>query len=103
MKPPENFSAIIDCKRYSTNTATLICGDDYWDGHNFERRGRNSWLYRTAKGAYFMVQLSQWQGESDSLGPVSTDEAISFFENCREDCRRMTYEEAFPGVHIEDA
>jgi hypothetical protein len=103
MKPPEDFTSIIDRKRYSTKTATLLSGNDYWDGHNWERQGRNSFLYRTQKGAYFMVSLSQWQGEDDTLTVLSEGEAIDFFESCREDCRRVTYEEAFPGVKVEEA
>ena len=39
MKPIE-MTAIIDGKRYGTLGATLIAGNDYWDGHNFERSGR---------------------------------------------------------------
>lgn len=104
MQPPENMTRIIDRKRYSTETATLISGDDYWDGHNWERRGRNSFLYRTPNGAYFAVHLTQWQGENDSLQPLTEGEAIDMYESHAEDgdCR-LRYEEAFPDVEVEEA
>lgn len=102
MKPPENFTRIVNRKRYSTKTATLIAGDDYWDGHNFERHGRNTFLYRTPKGEYFTVTLTQWQGEQDSLTPISQDEAIALFEG-RLTEHEVNYKEAFPGVIVEDA
>ncbi len=103
MKPPVNFETIIDRKRYSTASATLLAGDDYWDGHNFERSGRNCFLYRTPKGNYFFVNLSQWQGEADTIEPCTRDEAIEFFENCRPDDQRESFADAFPGVEVLDA
>ena len=78
MKPPTKFSKIIERKRYDVETATLIAGDDYWDGHNFERHGRNTFLYRTPNGAYFEVTLTQWQGERDTLIAISQDESIEY-------------------------
>ena len=80
MKAPTKFVRIIDRKRYDVATATLLADDAYWDGHNFERHGRNCFLYRTPKGNYFTVNLSQWQGEQDTLTPVSQDDAIDLFE-----------------------
>lgn len=102
MNPPEEFTRIIDRKRYRVKTATLIAHDAYWDGHNFERSGRNSFLYRTPGGAYFEVNLTQWQGERDTLIPVTQDEAIELFEgNLTE--HEVNYSEAFPGVEVKDA
>ena len=101
MRPPEKFEKIINRKKYSTETAELLAGNDHWDGNNFERSGRNCFLYRTPKGAYFEVNLSQWQGEGDSLIPLSEGEAIELFEGMRE--QRVTFEEAFPGVKVEEA
>ena len=84
MKPPANFVRIVDRKRYDVQTATLIAHDAYWDGHNFERHGRNTFLYRTPKGAFFVVTLTRWQGERDTLEPVSEDEAIHlYFERAK--------------------
>lgn len=102
MKPPEKFTRIIERKRYSVATATLIAGNDYWDGHNFERSGRNMFLYRTPNGAYFTVTLSQWQGEQKSLDPVTLEEAISLYEGSLSE-HEVSYAEAFPDVKVDDA
>ncbi len=102
MNPPENFTKIIGQKKYSTKTATLIAGNDFWDGHNFERHGRQTFLYRTPNGAYFTVTLTQWQGERDHLEPIPQDEAIQLFETTLTE-HRVNYAEAFPGVEIAEA
>lgn len=102
MKPPEKFTRIVGRKRYSVATATLIAGDDYWDGHNWERHGRNTFLYRTPNGAYFTVTLSQWQGEQNSLDPVTLEEAIDLYEG-RLTEHAVSYADAFPGVEVKDA
>lgn len=102
MKPPENFEKIVNRRRYSTATATLIAGDDYWDGHNFERSGRNCFLYRTPKGAYFTVTLTRWEGEQNRLEPVSEGEAIELYEGALSE-HEVAYEVAFPDVEIVEA
>jgi len=99
---PVHMLRIVNRKRYDTKTATLLASDCYWDGHNFERRGRNTWLYRTPKGSHFTLTRTQWQGEQDSLEPVSLEEAISLYEGSLSE-HEVSYEEAFPGVEIEDA
>lgn len=102
MKPPTNFTKIIDRKRYSVATAALLASNAYWDGHNFERSGRNEFLYRTPNGNYFTINLSQWQGEQDTLTPISQDEAIDLFEKSLTE-HDVSYDEAFPGVEVQDA
>ena len=102
MKPPENFSRIIDRRRYDVATATLIASDCFWDGHNFERHGRNTFLYCTPNGAYFTVTLSQWQGEQDTLTPVSQDAAIDLYEHTLSE-HEADYADAFSDVNVEDA
>ena len=102
MKPPEKFVKIIDRKRYDVQAATLLASNAYWDGHNFERSGRNTFLYRTPKGRYFTVTLTQWQGEQDSLTPVDLDEAIALYEGPLSEHEEY-YKDAFPGVEVEDA
>ena len=102
MKAPVDFVRIVNRIRYSVKTAVLLAGDDRWDGHNFERHGRNSFLYRTPKGRYFVVTLSQWQGEEDTLEPVTLDNAVELFEGALSE-HRVTYAEAFPNVTVEDA
>jgi len=101
MKPPEDFTQIVNKKRYSTKTAILLAGDDYWDGHNYERRGTNTFLYRTKNGAYFWVGLTQWQGDQDELVPVDVDQAYQIYERMQE--KRVPVHEAFPDFVIEDA
>jgi hypothetical protein len=109
MRPPEKFARIVDRKRYDVSTATLIAGDDYWDGHNFERSGRNTFLYRTPLGNYFVVYLTCWQGERDTLEPVNQGDAILAYEgNEMSEIGSLSehyveYAEAFPGVTVEEA
>ena len=100
-KLPRNFTEIIDQKRYSTLTAELLAGNDHWDGSKFKRHGRNFFLYRTLKGAYFAVNFTQWKGERDSVDPLSQDQAIDLFERMPE--KRVSFEHAFPGVTVQDA
>ena len=99
---PEHMTRIVNRKRYDTATATLLAGNDFWDGNNFERSGRNTFLYKTPKGAYFEVNLTQWQGEQDTLLPITKEEAIDLFENHLSE-QRVSYKEAFPDVNIQDA
>lgn len=102
MHPSDNFTRIVGKKRYSTKTATLIASDAYWDGSNWERHGRNTFLYRTPKGAFFTVALTQWQGEQDTLSPITQDEAIELYEGALTE-HELSYAEAFPSVMVEDA
>lgn len=102
MDAPKVFSRIIERKKYDVKTATLIADDVYWDGNNFERSGRNCFLYRTPNGAYFTVNLTQWQGERDTLTPVTQEEAIDLFEGSLTE-HAVKYAEAFPGVTVKDA
>jgi hypothetical protein len=102
MQPPKDFTQIINRTRYSVKTATLIASDAYWDGHNFERSGRNEFLYRTPNGAYFTVNLTCWQGECDTLIPISQNEAIQLFETSLTE-HEVEYQDAFPGVEVKDA
>jgi hypothetical protein len=101
MKPPKDMTEVINRKHYSTATSTLLAGNDYWDGSNFERSGRNEYLYRTPNGAYFTVNITQWQGERDTLTPLSEAEAVTLFEILRE--KRVSFVAAFPGVKVQDA
>ena len=102
MHPKNDMERIVDRKKYSVKTSTLIASDEYWDGSNFERHGRNMFLYRTPNGAYFTVTLTQWQGERDELTPVTQDDAIELYEG-RLTEHGVSYEEAFPDVKVDDA
>jgi hypothetical protein len=55
----------------------------------------------TTKGNYFATYLTCWQGELDRLEPLSLDAAIEMFEQLPE--KRVDFEDAFPGVEVEDA
>lgn len=99
-----NLNQIIGGKRYSTSASVLLCGDNWWDGSNQERSGRNRYLYRSPRGIYFIETLTQWQGEYDHLAPVTVDEARAFFEDC--DAHGMAvveWAQAFPERVLEDA
>ena len=98
---PRDMTEVIGRKRYDTKTATLIAGDDHWDGHNFERRGRQTFVYKTPKGGYFATHLTCWEGEQDRIEPLTLDEAVELFEGMSE--QRVSFEEAFPGVKVEEA
>jgi hypothetical protein len=101
MHPSEDFTEVIGGKRYSVKNSKLLSGNDYWDGHNYERRGRNTFLYRTPKGNYFSVTLTQWEGEQTTLEPMDPNSALTLYEQLSE--KRVSVEEAFPNITIEEA
>lgn len=84
---------IVDGKLYDTKKAQLVAHDRYWDGRNFERNGRNTYLYRTAKGNFFLHHTTCWQGERDYIEPVSKEYAKAMYEELPE--HELEYEEAF--------
>jgi len=98
---PRSMTAVVDRKRYSTKTSTVIASNAYWDGNNWERSGRNTYLYRTKNNNYFACYLTCWQGERDSIQPLTEDEAIDLWESLPE--KETDFEEAFPGVTVEEA
>jgi hypothetical protein len=102
MNAPKKFEKIVKSKRYSVESATLLAHDAYWDGNNFERSGRNMFLYMTPNGAYFTVALTQWQGEQDMLTPISREEAVELYEGPLSE-HEVEYAEAFPWATIQDA
>lgn len=96
-----DWNEVIGGKRYKTADSEEIANDAYWDGHNYERRGRNRFLFKTKNGNYFTVTRTQWQGERDTLTPLSQDEAITLWEQLPE--HEVSFGEAFPSVQVEDA
>ncbi|MCK4817928.1 hypothetical protein KA005_19305 [bacterium] len=92
---------VINKKAYDTEMATRIATNDFSDGTNKFNCGRTKDLYRTKKGNYFVVHLTCWQGEHDSLTPLSQGEAIEVYENMFD--QREEFENAFPDVKIEEA
>jgi len=92
---------VINGKRYDTDTASLVAHDRYWDGHNFERGGRNHYLYVTRKGNFFLYCTSLWQGElPEDITPITADEAKEWYGQLP--IVEMEYSEAF-GEEPEDA
>ena len=98
---PMKMVRVVEGKKYSTEKAEIIAHDAYWDGHNFERHGRNTYLYKTPKGNYFCTHLTQWQGDVDTLEPLSIEEAIAMFDELEE--KEVEFEEAFPNAPVEEA
>ncbi len=72
---------IINGKAYDTKTADLIADDEFSDGNNQFSHGRASYLYRTPKGNFFAVHVTCWQGEHDSIRPLTKGEAKEMFES----------------------
>ncbi len=95
------MSVIVDGKRYRTEGAELLASDVNSDGASGEQVGRNTFLFRTSKGNYFMQHQTTWPREQDSLTPLAREEAFRVFAELP--AKMMEYEEAFPGVKIEDA
>ena len=83
---------VVNGKLYDTEKAQLVASDRYWDGHNWERHGRNTYLYKTAKGNFFLYHTTLWQGER-AIEPVSKEEAKAYYEQLPG--HEMEYEEAF--------
>jgi hypothetical protein len=84
---------VINRKVYDTKTATLVASDRFWDGSNWERHGRNTYLYKTAKGNFFAYHTTQWQGERDSIEALTVDEAKDLYERLPE--HDLDFEAAF--------
>ena len=101
MHPEKTMKRVVDGMRYNVATATLIASDEYWDGSNFEHGGRNKFLYKTRGGAFFTVNLTQWQGERDTLEPVNRQEAIELYEGPLTE-HQIEYETAFDAI-VEEA
>ena len=95
-----DMEQIVDGLRYDTVTATKVAHDRYFDGSNWERHGRNTYLYRTKAGRFFLHHTTLWQGERDHIEPVSPDEARQYYEDLPE--HEMSYAEAF-GEEPEEA
>ena len=96
------MNQIVNNLRYDTQKSDLIAEDEFRDGNNRQYHGRNKYLYRTKNGNYFLVTETVWQGERDSLEPVSEKQAAELYEtilvNHNED-----YEDAFPNIEVKDA
>ena len=91
---------IINRVRYDTRKATLISSDDYWDGRNWDRNGRNTYLYRGKHGSFFLHHTTRWQGELCRLEAIDDEEAENYYEELPKP--ELGYEETF-GIKVEEA
>ena len=119
------MDVVVEGKRYRTSAATLLASGPAWDerlgeeprrlldvrvggldlsaivgGRGWEF-GWQAFLFRTLKGNCFVQFQSTWPGERDRLLPLSQDEAMRLYGELPE--KKVSFEEAFPGVEIEEA
>lgn len=94
MQVNEGLSRVVAGRRYDVAKSTLLASDRYWDGHTWQRHGRNRFLYRTPKGAYFLMTVTCGQGERDQLVPVSESEAWAWYKGSLSE-HAVPYEDAF--------
>jgi len=84
---------VVGGKVYDTKTADLVASDRFFDGSGFERDGRNTFLYRTQKGHFFLFKMTQWQDERDELLPLSIERAKKHYKQLQE--QNVEYKDAF--------
>lgn len=75
---------MIDRKLYDTDKATCVASDRFWDGSNWERHGRNIYLYKTKNGRYFAQYTTCWQGERDHIEALTIAQAKDLYESLPE-------------------
>jgi hypothetical protein len=99
---PRRMCEVINGIKYDTEKATIIAHDCYWDGHNMERHGRNTYLYKTPRGVTLRCTSHCGRGEIDRLEPLPfLYEAVALYEQLPE--MEVKFEEAFPTVDVEEA
>lgn len=103
MNLPNDFTEIVNGKRYSIKSATLIADDAAWNGRSHEVNFRNRFLFLTKNGAFFMLRLTQWQGEEDRIFPLDKAEAKDLLFDLPQ--KHLSWEqlEQMFGFEIEDA
>lgn len=82
---------VINGKRYNTETGTLLAKN--------KSTGRESYLYRTPRGAFFRYTETIWEGEHDSITPLTVAEAKELFELFNDP--RLDWESAFNEIPAE--
>ena len=93
--------AIFDRLVYDTEKSEIIASDAYWDGKNWERKGTNTFLFKTAKGRFFKQFLSANPQEPSYLKPLSESEALTLYSNLK--VKTVKFNEAFPNIELQDA
>ena len=98
---PQNMTWVVAGKRYSTDTATLIAHDVYWNGYHFEQGGRNTFLFRTPNGNFFAQYQTLLPGEINKITPLETNEALHLYQSLRK--KEVPFRVAFPCIKAEGA
>ncbi|MGH2626498.1 MAG: hypothetical protein ACRDHY_07610 [Anaerolineales bacterium] len=94
---PIQLSQSVAGHRYDTATSMLLGDDAFWDGHSFERHGRNRFLFRTQlRGLYFALYRSLLPGEEDHIEPLTREAALALWEELPR--RNVELAEAFPSA-----
>lgn len=84
---------IIESRIYDTEKAQLVAHNHFFDGSNWDRDGRNTYLYKTKKGAFFLHHTTRWQGERDHITTCTEPEAREYYERLPE--QELSYKESF--------
>jgi len=71
---------IISGKKYDTEKAEEMASNHFSDGSNRMNCGRGTTLYKTKKGNFFALHETCWQGEHDTIEPLTIAEAKEYFE-----------------------
>jgi hypothetical protein len=120
------MDVVVEGKRYRTSAATLLASGPAWDqrlgdeprrlldvrvggvdlsaivgGRGWEQLGWQAFLFRTLKGNYFVQFQNTWPGERDRLLPLNQDDAMRLYGELPE--KKLSFDDAFPGVEIEEA
>ena len=84
---------IVNGLKYDTEKAARVASDRYWDGRNWERSGRNTYLYKTPNGRFFLHHTTLWVNERDHIEAITIEEAQQYYEDLSE--HDVDYAEAF--------
>ena len=98
---PREMRAVFGKLVYDTGKSVVIASDAFHDGKNWERRGTNTYLYRTKHGRYFKQFLTRNENQEPFLEPLSLEDAITLYYKLGQ--KEKPFEDAFPNVSLEDA
>jgi hypothetical protein len=98
---PQNMIWVAAGKRYRTDTATLVAHDVYWNGHQFEQAGRNTFLFRTPNGNFFAQYQTLLLGEINKITPLETNEALQLYQSLHK--KEVPFRVVFPHIKAQDA
>jgi len=95
---PEKINQVVDGKHVTTDGALLLADDAYWDGHNYERSGRNIFLWKSRNSNYFIVRQTLWQGEHTTIELITPSVAVNYWEHLPE--HHVEFEQAFGPLEL---